>query len=126
MKLPTFYLLDAISKNIYEPYTWQFAPSVIPLFLEANERVDQKFLPATNTFLIINFSPGSTILRGMSVQIGGKHGDDFVDSFGDVLQHLTDIYIYVSYVSFCFVLRLIKANITNPGTQPAFVTPADQ
>jgi pre-mRNA cleavage complex 2 protein Pcf11 len=41
MKLPAFYLLDAISKNVYEPYARQFAPFVIPLFLEAYEQVDQ-------------------------------------------------------------------------------------
>lgn len=41
MKLPAFYLLDAISKNVYDPYAQQFAPFVIPLFLEAYEQVDQ-------------------------------------------------------------------------------------
>jgi pre-mRNA cleavage complex 2 protein Pcf11 len=41
MKLPAFYLLDAISKNVYDPYARQFAPFVIPLFLEAYEQVDQ-------------------------------------------------------------------------------------
>jgi pre-mRNA cleavage complex 2 protein Pcf11 len=41
MKLPAFYLLDAISKNVYEPYAREFAPYVIPLFLEAYQEVDQ-------------------------------------------------------------------------------------
>ncbi|EGO02188.1 hypothetical protein SERLA73DRAFT_159205 [Serpula lacrymans var. lacrymans S7.3] len=41
MKLPAFYLLDAISKNVYEPYGRHFAAYVIPLFLESYEQVDQ-------------------------------------------------------------------------------------
>ena len=41
MKLPAFYLLDAISKNVYEPYARHFATFVIPLFLETYDQVDQ-------------------------------------------------------------------------------------
>ncbi|EPQ59475.1 hypothetical protein GLOTRDRAFT_55502, partial [Gloeophyllum trabeum ATCC 11539] len=41
MKLPAFYLLDAISKNVYEPYARHFTPFVTPLFLETYEQVDQ-------------------------------------------------------------------------------------
>ncbi|KDQ64608.1 hypothetical protein JAAARDRAFT_118249 [Jaapia argillacea MUCL 33604] len=41
MKLPAFYLLDAISKNVFEPYARHFTPFVIPLFLETYEQVDQ-------------------------------------------------------------------------------------
>ena len=41
MKLPAFYLLDMISKNVYEPYARQFAPFVSSLFLEAYTQVDQ-------------------------------------------------------------------------------------
>ncbi|KZT20412.1 hypothetical protein NEOLEDRAFT_1245287 [Neolentinus lepideus HHB14362 ss-1] len=41
MKLPAFYLLDAISKNVYEPYARHFTPFIIPLFLETYEQVDQ-------------------------------------------------------------------------------------
>ncbi|KIM90910.1 hypothetical protein PILCRDRAFT_811403 [Piloderma croceum F 1598] len=41
MKLPGLYLLDAISKNVFEPYAREFAPYVIPLFLEAYREVDQ-------------------------------------------------------------------------------------
>lgn len=40
MKLPAFYVLDAISKNVYEPYARTFAPFVAPLFLEAYAQVD--------------------------------------------------------------------------------------
>jgi pre-mRNA cleavage complex 2 protein Pcf11 len=41
MKLPAFYLLDAISKNVYDPYARQFAPFVTALFLETYAQVDQ-------------------------------------------------------------------------------------
>lgn len=41
MKLPAFYLLDAISKNVYNPYANSFAPLVVRLFLDTYEQVDQ-------------------------------------------------------------------------------------
>ena len=41
MKLPAFYLLDAIAKNVYEPYARLFSAFVINLFLETYQQVDQ-------------------------------------------------------------------------------------
>jgi pre-mRNA cleavage complex 2 protein Pcf11 len=41
MKLPAFYLLDAISKNVFEPYARHFAAVVVQLFLDTYEQVDQ-------------------------------------------------------------------------------------
>ncbi|KAG7096775.1 hypothetical protein E1B28_004185 [Marasmius oreades] len=41
MKLPAFYLLDMVSKNIYEPYARHFASFVIPLFIETYQQVDE-------------------------------------------------------------------------------------
>lgn len=41
MKLPAFYLLDAISKNVYEPYARHFNSVVVKLFLDTYEQVDQ-------------------------------------------------------------------------------------
>ncbi|KAF8974458.1 hypothetical protein BDZ97DRAFT_1690202 [Flammula alnicola] len=40
VKLPAFYLLDAISKNVYEPYAHQFSSFVVRLFLESYPVVD--------------------------------------------------------------------------------------
>ncbi len=42
MKLPSFYLLDAISKNVYDPYARHFTPVVVRLFLDTYEVVDQQ------------------------------------------------------------------------------------
>lgn len=41
MKLPAFYLLDAISKNVFDPYARQFSPMVSQLFLDSYREVDQ-------------------------------------------------------------------------------------
>ena len=41
MKLPAFYLLDAICKNVFEPYARLFTPVVVRLFLDTYEVVDQ-------------------------------------------------------------------------------------
>ncbi|KAK7695922.1 hypothetical protein QCA50_000561 [Cerrena zonata] len=41
MKLPAFYLLDSISKNVFDPYARQFTPLVVRLFLDTYEGVDQ-------------------------------------------------------------------------------------
>jgi pre-mRNA cleavage complex 2 protein Pcf11 len=40
-KLTAFYLLDAISKNLYEPYARNFGPIVVPLFLDTYSQVDE-------------------------------------------------------------------------------------
>lgn len=45
IKLPAFYLLDSICKNIYNPYATVFAPLVPDLFLDAYRSVD----PATQS-----------------------------------------------------------------------------
>ncbi|KAK1233313.1 mRNA 3' end processing factor [Marasmius sp. AFHP31] len=41
MKLPSFYLLDMISKNIYDPYARHFAGFVMPLVVETYQQVDE-------------------------------------------------------------------------------------
>ena len=42
MKLLSFYLLDAIFKNVYDPYARHFTPIVVRLFLDTYEVVDQQ------------------------------------------------------------------------------------
>lgn len=41
MKLPAFYLLDAMSKNVFDPYARLFAPIVLRLFLDTYHSVDE-------------------------------------------------------------------------------------
>ena len=41
LKLTAFYLLDAISKNLHEPYARHFGPIVVPLFLDTYSQVDE-------------------------------------------------------------------------------------
>ncbi|CCM03154.1 uncharacterized protein FIBRA_05276 [Fibroporia radiculosa] len=40
MKLPAFYLLDAMSKNVFDPYARCFTPLVVTLFIDTYEQVD--------------------------------------------------------------------------------------
>jgi hypothetical protein len=44
-----FNYFDAISKNVFEPYTRQFATLVISLFLETYETVDRGKMKDMNT-----------------------------------------------------------------------------
>ncbi|KAH6915345.1 hypothetical protein BKA70DRAFT_1093916 [Coprinopsis sp. MPI-PUGE-AT-0042] len=41
-KLPAFYLIDAISKNVFEPYAKRFASVVTPLFLQTYNQSDDQ------------------------------------------------------------------------------------
>lgn len=41
-KLPAFYLIDAISKNVFEPYAKRFASVVTPLFLQTYDQSDDQ------------------------------------------------------------------------------------
>ncbi|CAK5263045.1 unnamed protein product [Mycena citricolor] len=41
MKLPAFYLLDAISKNVFDPYARHFSGIVVSLFLDTHSSVDE-------------------------------------------------------------------------------------
>lgn len=58
MKLPAFYLLDAISKNVFEPYARQFAPFVGSLFRESYGQVDQNIRSKMEEMLL-------TVTRGI-------------------------------------------------------------
>jgi pre-mRNA cleavage complex 2 protein Pcf11 len=93
MKLPAFYLLDAISKNVYEPYARHFATFVIPLFLEAYDQVDQNTRSKMEEMLLTwrTGSPTGKELFGVVPQVaiergvwGGEstHGADVSGSSG--------------------------------------------
>jgi len=76
MKLPAFYLLDAISKNVYEPYARQFAGFVIPLFLEAYAQVDESTRGKMEEMLLTwrTGSPTGNQLFGISPQVAIERG----------------------------------------------------
>ncbi len=76
MKLPAFYLLDAISKNVYEPYSRHFASFVIPLFLETYGQVDEVTRNKMEEMLFTwrTGSPTGKELFGVAPQIAIERG----------------------------------------------------
>ncbi|KAJ7665512.1 hypothetical protein B0H17DRAFT_1210971 [Mycena rosella] len=76
MKLPAFYLLDAISKNVYDPYARHFAAFVVPLFLETYAQVDEATRSKMEEMLITwrSGSPTNKELFGVSAQIAIERG----------------------------------------------------
>ncbi|KAG8218602.1 hypothetical protein J3R82DRAFT_4245 [Butyriboletus roseoflavus] len=85
MKLPAFYLLDAISKNVFDPYARHFAPFVIPLFLDTYQQVDQATRSKMEEMLL-TWRTGSSSgkeLFGVITQLAierGVWGGDFTSS----------------------------------------------
>ncbi|KAF9055450.1 hypothetical protein BDZ89DRAFT_1056026 [Hymenopellis radicata] len=76
MKLPAFYLLDMISKNIYEPYARQFASFVIPLFLESYHMVDESTRSKMEELALTwrSGAPNNKELFGTAVQVAIERG----------------------------------------------------
>jgi pre-mRNA cleavage complex 2 protein Pcf11 len=76
MKLPAFYLLDAISKNVFEPYAQQFATFVIQLFLETYDQVDQPTRSKMEEMLLTwrTGSPTGKELFGVVPQVAIERG----------------------------------------------------
>ncbi|KAH7929411.1 hypothetical protein BV22DRAFT_1029463 [Leucogyrophana mollusca] len=76
MKLPSFYLLDAISKNVYDPYARHFAPFVVPLFLETYQQVDQTTRSKMEEMLLTwrTGAPTGKELFGFITQIAIERG----------------------------------------------------
>ncbi|KAI0375573.1 hypothetical protein BV20DRAFT_984328 [Pilatotrama ljubarskyi] len=71
MKLPAFYLLDAISKNVYDPYARHFAPIVANLFIETYEAVDPTTRSKMEEMLLTwrNGAPNGRELFGVVPQL---------------------------------------------------------
>ncbi|KAF9076755.1 hypothetical protein BDP27DRAFT_1254578 [Rhodocollybia butyracea] len=71
VKLPVFYLLDMISKNLYEPYARHFARFVIPLFIETYQQVDEA-TRSKMVELVLTWRTGSPVgkeLFGVPAQV---------------------------------------------------------
>lgn len=76
MKLPAFYLLDAISKNVYVPYAHHFSVFVVPLYLETYDLVDQSTRSKMEEMLLTwrTGSPQGAELFGLIPQRDIEHG----------------------------------------------------
>lgn len=76
MTLPAFYLLDAISKNVYEPYARVFASFVIPLFLDTYRTVDDNTRSKMDEMLLTwrTGSPTGKELFGLGPQMAIERG----------------------------------------------------
>ncbi|KAF7301768.1 CID domain-containing protein [Mycena indigotica] len=76
MKLPAFYVLDAISKNVHDPYARQFSTFVVPLFLETYGQVDQATRTKMEEMLLTwrNSSPAGSQVFGAPAQADIERG----------------------------------------------------
>ena len=90
MKLPAFYLIDAISKNVYEPYARHFSSVVATLFLDAYGQVDQATRGKMEEMLL-TWRTGSPIGRelfGVGPQVTIERGIWGSGPSSDVRDHL--------------------------------------
>ena len=76
MKLFAFYLLDAISKNVYESYARRFSSFVVPLYLETYSQVDEATRGKMEEMLLTwrTGSPTGKELFGAPQQIAIERG----------------------------------------------------
>ncbi|THH14893.1 hypothetical protein EW146_g5507 [Bondarzewia mesenterica] len=76
MKLPAFYLLDAISKNVYDPYARYFASVVSSLFLEAYGLVEPAVRSKMEEMLLTwrTGAPNGRELFGVGPQVAIERG----------------------------------------------------
>ena len=76
MKLPAFYLVDAISKNVYDPYARHFASVVARLFLDTYGEVDQSTRSKMEEMLLTwrTGSPNGRELFGVGPQVAIERG----------------------------------------------------
>jgi len=76
MKLPAFYLLDAVSKNVFEPYARNFSPLVVPLFLDSYGQVDQNTRNKMEEMLLTwrTGAPNGRELFGVVAQLAIEQG----------------------------------------------------
>ncbi|KXN86429.1 hypothetical protein AN958_10291 [Leucoagaricus sp. SymC.cos] len=76
MKLPAFYLLDAISKNVYDPYARVFTSFVTPLFLDTYRSVDENTRSKMDEMLLTwrTGAPDGKALFGLGPQMAIERG----------------------------------------------------
>ena len=110
MKLPAFYVLDAISKNVYDPYASKFSAFVIPLFLESYRQVDPSTKSKMDEMLVTwrTGGPNGKELFGVATQVSlerGVWGNDTTSAVGELVSR-SSCFISVSWliVVFCVVI----------------------
>jgi len=71
MKLPGFYLFDAISKNLYDTHAGALATIVVPLYLDTYYQVDASTRNKMEEMLLTwrTAGPDHTEIFGSSVQL---------------------------------------------------------
>lgn len=71
MKLPAFYVLDAISKNVTNPYASKFSAFVPQLFLETHRQVDPQTRSKMEEMLVTwrTGGPNQKELFGVAAQV---------------------------------------------------------
>jgi pre-mRNA cleavage complex 2 protein Pcf11 len=76
IKLPAFYLVDALSKNVFDPYAGLFASIVAPLFLETYQQVDQQTRGKMEEMLLTwrTGAPNGRELFGVGPQLAIERG----------------------------------------------------
>ncbi|KAH9049175.1 hypothetical protein EDB84DRAFT_1454432 [Lactarius hengduanensis] len=76
IKLPAFYLVDALSKNVFDPYAGLFASIVAPLFLETYHQVDQQTRGKMEEMLLTwrTGAPNGRELFGIGPQLAIERG----------------------------------------------------
>ena len=101
MKLPAFYLLDAISKNVFEPYARQFTPMVVRLFVETYNQVDQNVRSKMEEMLL-TWRTGSPVQREL---------------FGIAPQVAIERQIWGGETTQANVSRLVQSILSSPHIQ---------
>jgi pre-mRNA cleavage complex 2 protein Pcf11 len=76
IKLPAFYLVDALSKNVFDPYAGLFASIVAPLFLETYQQADQQTRGKMEEMLLTwrTGAPNGRELFGVGPQLAIERG----------------------------------------------------
>jgi hypothetical protein len=121
MKLPGFYLLDAISKNVFDPYARHFAPFVIPLFLDTYRQVDQVTRSKMEEMLLTwrTGAPNGKELFGVITQLTierGVWGGDTTSSV-EVSRSFLLYSWYLIIATRSVGLRWIQSCFQGPSTQ---------
>lgn len=107
MKLPAFYLLDAVSKNVFEPYAAKFSAFVVSLFLDTYHQVDHATRVKMDEMLATwrTGGPHGKELFGVAVQVaiersiwGGDGANPEAVSFSGLCANKSDIYFFALQV----------------------------